>query len=293
VRIVVPWPPAGAGDIAARVMAQQLAAKLPKSVIVENRPGANGIIGVDVVAKSPPDGHTLLLGSVETLTLNPHIYPKLPYDPLTDLTPIAGFAKVLYVMAGRAALPATSAKEATALVEAQPSKLSYGSWGIGSLAHVGMEMIIGQSGLKILHVPYNGGPPAYQALAAGQIDLMIMPAGLAAPLKSGGKIRILGVATGERYSLMPETLTLKEQGYDMEIVNPFGILAPAKTPPAVLRRLEAEIGDILKRPDVQSTFKAQGMETFFLSQKEYSEYLRTEFSRWGNVVRRANIKIDK
>lgn len=293
IRVVVPWPAGGTGDVATRVITQHLAGRFSQPVIIENRPGANGLVGADAVAKSAPDGHTLLLASVETHALNPHVYPKLPYDPLGDFVAVTPFVKVPSALAGRVGLGAASTKEAVALIQAQPSKLTYGTWGIGSLGHVGMEMLVGQAGLKILHVPYNGGPPAFNALMAGQIDLMILPAGTATPLKNGGKIKVFGVTTRNRFPLMEDIPTLKEQGYDLDASNTYGFVVPAKTPLPIVQKLHAEINDLLKQPNVRAALQALGLEVFTLSQQEYARYLQTELSRWGDVIRRADIKMDK
>ena len=290
-KVVVPWPAGGTVDIATRVVTQHLATKLGQAVIVENRPGANGIIGAETVAKSAPDGYTLFIASHETHSINPHVYPKLPYDPIGDFVAITPFVKVPFVLTGKVGFSAASAKDAVGIIQSQPGKLTYGSWGIGSIAQVGMEMIVGEAGLKILHVPFNGGPPAFNALMAGQIDFMIMPAGAADPLRKGGKIKIFGVTTANRFSLIDDVPTLKEQGYNVDVANTFGFLAPAKTSPAVVQRLHTEINDVIKRPDVQSALKAQGTEIFTLLQQEYSRYLSSELTRWGQVIQRANIKV--
>lgn len=291
IKVVVPWPAGGAADIAARIITAHLARKFPQPVMVENRPGANGIIAAEVVAKSAPDGYTLLLVTGEPMAFNPAVYSKLPYDPLRDFVAITPIAKVLYVFAGRSELPATSAKEAISLVQSMPDKLTYGSWGIGSLGHIGMELIVGQAGLKIRHVPFNGGPPAYLGLAAGQTDVMIMPISNATSFVTGGKIKIFGITAPDRFSLMKDIPTMKEQGYDVDIRNHVGIVAPSKTPPAVVQKLHVAINEVLALPDVQSALRMQGMEPFTLSQQEYSNYLRTELTRWGQIIRGANINI--
>jgi tripartite-type tricarboxylate transporter receptor subunit TctC len=293
VKVVVPWPAGGTTDIAARVVTQQLSAKLGQPIVVENRPGANGIIGADAVAKSSPDGYTLFVASHETHAINPHVYPKLPYRPIDDFVAIIPFVKVPFVFAGKTVSPASTAQDAVALIKAQPGKFTYGTWGVGSIAQVGMEMIVGAAGLKILHVPFNGGPPAFNALMAGQIDFMILPAGAAEPLRKGGKVKIFGVTTPTRFSLIEDVPTLKEQGYDVDVANIFGFLAPVGTPPAVVRKLHAEIDEILKRADVQSLLKAQGTEVFTLSQEDYARFLVSELRRWGEVIKRANIKIEQ
>lgn len=291
VTVVVPWPPGGAADIAARVITQHLAPRLGTSMVVENKTGANGMVAASAVARAAPDGHTLLLVTNEMYAFNPHVYAKLPYDPFADFVGIAPVAKVLYVFAGKASLPANSAMEALSRAKAQPGRLMYGSWGVGSLGQIGMEMVMQQRSLKMLHVPFNGGPPAYNALAADQIDLMILPMANAAPLAKGEKIKIFGITTPDRFSMFPNLPTMKEQGVDIDIANTVGFFAPSKTPMSVVRKLHAEINEVMKLPATQAALTAQGMEIFALSQKEYADFLRTEYERWGEVIRRANIKI--
>lgn len=291
VTVVVPWPPGGVADIAARVVTQHLGPRLGTSIVVENKTGANGIVGASAVARAAPDGHTLLLVTGEIYAFNPHVYAKLPYDPLADFVGITPVTKVLYVFAGKGSLRANSAMEALSLAKAQPGKLMYGSWGVGSLGQIGMEMVMQQRSLKMLHVPFNGGPPAYNALAADQIDLMILPLANAAPLAKGDKIKVFGITTPDRFSMFPDVRTMKEQGVDIDVANPVGFFAPAKTPVSVVRKLHAEINEVMKLPETRAALRAQGMEVFTLSQKEYADFLRTEYERWGKVIRRANIKI--
>lgn len=292
IKVIVAWPAGGIADVTTRVVTQHLSTRLQQPIIIETRTGANGIIGAELVAKSAPDGYTLLFASAEANSINPHIYPKLPYDPLRDFAAIAPFVKVNAAFAGRVGMPATSAKEVVALAQSQPSKLTYGSWGIGSIGHIGMEMLAGNADLKMLHVPFQGGPPAFTALMGGQIDLMLIPAPAAIPLRNSGKIKVFGVTSPERFSLMDDVPTMKEQGYDMDATNTFGFVAPAKTPTAILQKLNLEINEVLKRPDVQAAMKAQGVEIFALSQQQYSKYLETELERWGVVIRRAKIKLE-
>lgn len=291
IKVVVPWPAGGTTDIAARIVIQQLAPRLGQPVVVDNRPGANGIIGAQAVAKSVPDGNTLFVASAETQAINPHVYLKLPYRPLEDFVAIAPFVQVPFVFASRADLGASTAREAVKLIQSQPNKFTYGTWGVGSIAQVGMEMIVAEAGLNILHVPFNGGPPAFNALMAGQIDFMILPAGAAEPLRKAGKIKIFGVTTAKRFSLVEDVPTLKEEGYGVDVANTFGFLAPAKTPETVIRRLYAAISEALALPEVKSALKAQGTEVFTLSQQDYARFLASELERWGQVIKRANIHI--
>lgn len=293
IRVIVPWPAGGTADILTRVVTQQLTEKFSQGVIVDNRPGANSIIGTAATAKATPNGYTLLSASVETSSLNPHVYLKLPYDPRSAFVPIAPVARSPYVIAGQKGLPAETLKDLTALLKAQPGKHTYGSWGIGSVAHVGMEMIIGKAGLNVLHVPFNGGPPAYSALVGGQIDMIVLPAGMAPGLRSEGKIKVFAVTTANRFWGMADVPTLKEQGHDVELAQVIGFMAPANTSRTIVDLLHAKINEILGQSDVQATLKARNAEGMLLSREQYAAFLRSELARWGEVIQRANIKIDK
>lgn len=292
IKVVLAWPAGGIADVTTRAVTIPLSERLKQPVIVEVKTGANGIIGAEIVAKSAPDGYTLLFASAEANSINPHIYAKLPYAPLQDFAAIAPFIRVHAAFAGRPNLPAETAKDAIALIRSQPSKLTYGSWGIGSIGHIGMEMVVAQTGINILHVPYTGGPPAFTAIMGGQIDFMLIPSPAAIPFRKSGKIKVFGVTSPNRFSLMEDVPTMKEQGYDVDATNTFGFVAPAKTPPAILDKLHFEINEVLKRPDVQAVMKAQGTEIFTMSRQEYAKYLVTEFDRWGTVIRGAKIKVE-
>lgn len=292
ITVIVPWPAGGTADLVARVVTQRLAARFPKGVVVENRPGANGIIGAGIAANATPDGHTLFAASVETATLNPHVYPKLPYDPATAFVPVASIARSPYAFVGRSGLSASSMSEVFSLIRSQPGKLTYGSVGNGSVIHVAAELILGAAGRDVIHVPFNGGPPAYNALAGGHVDLMVLPVGFAPGFRSEGKIRIFAVTSAARLPRLEDVPTLKELGYDIEAAQVIGLLAPRGTPAVVLDLLNAEINAILRQPEAQAALTSRNAEAFVQSREQYASYLRSESERWGEVVRRANIKVD-
>jgi tripartite-type tricarboxylate transporter receptor subunit TctC len=260
-------------------------------VVVENKPGANGIIGTNAVAKSAPDGYTMVYSSGAENAINPHVQKAMPYDLLGDFVPITSFSRTPLFLASRRDLPATSVKDLITLIQSRPGELTYGSWGIGSLGHVGMELILRQSNLKILHVPFVGGPPAFNALMGGQIDMMLMPAGAAIPLRKAARIKVFAVTLPYRASFMPDIPTMKEEGYDVNIALTNGFLIPSKTPTTIVQKLSVEIIEVLRKPKVEAALKAQGTELLVLSQQAYGELLRQEQIRWGEVVRSANVKI--
>ncbi len=291
VKVVVPWPAGGVVDAAMRVITEKLPAGLGQPVVVDNRPGANGIIGSTLVATAPADGHTLLVTSAETVAINPHAYAKISYDAKRDFAPIMSLVKLQHVLATRSTWPQATVAETVQAIRQQPDKFTYASWGIGSVPQVGMEMLNGKAGLKLLHVPFNGGPQAFNGLIAGQVDLMILPTVAAKPLKDSGRIKVLAVASAERSPLMPDVPTLKESGLDVEVPNTLGIVAPAKTPPAVLKRLNDEITRVLAQPEVQATLKNLGAEIFVLDRDKFGSYADQERAAWGEVITRANIKL--
>jgi tripartite-type tricarboxylate transporter receptor subunit TctC len=293
VKIVVPWPAGGAADAAARVIAQQLATRLSQPVMVEYKPGANGMIGADAVARAPADGYTILFSSGAEDAINPHVYPKMTYDLLTDFAPITPFAQAPLFLASRNNLGTESAIDVVGLLKKSPGKFTYASWGVGSLPHVGFETIVGQEDLKVLHVPFVGGPPAFNALMSGQVDVMLIPAQTTVALKDSGKLKIYAVAAPQRVSYMPNTPTLKELGYDVRAALTYGFLAPAKTPAPVIARLHAEIFEVVKRPEVRAALEAQGALVYTLSSQDYALELQRERARFGAIVKRANIRIDK
>lgn len=291
VKVIVPWPAGGGVDAPTRVITEKLSADLKQPVVVDNRPGANGIIGSTLVATAAADGYTLLITSAETLAINPHAYTKISYDAKRDFAPIMSLVKQQYVLATRPDWPQSTVRETLQAIRTSPGKFTYASWGIGSVPQVGMEMLNNKAGLKLLHVPFNGGPAAFNGLITGQVDLMILPTGLANPLKEGGRIKVLAVAASERSSLMPDVPTLKESGLDVEVPNTLGIVAPAKTPPAVLQRLNEALVRVLDQPQVQATLKNLGAEVFMRNRDDFGAYLSQERESWGEVIVRANIKL--
>ena len=290
IKIVVPWPVGGTADSACRVIAEKLSARLSLPVLVENKPGANGIVGTAFVARSAPDGYTIVYSSGGENALNPSFQESMPYDLLTDFVPITMFSRTPLFLVGRRDLPPADLKELIEFVRRQPGKLTYGSWGVGSLGHVGVEMILGQAKLQMVHVPYVGGPPAFNALLAGQIDLMLMPAGAAIPLRKAGRIRMFAVTARDRASFMPDVATMAEYGYEIDISLTNGFLAPSGTPDAVLHKLGEELQAVLRGAEVDAALRAQGTAPIVLSGNDYRAVLVEERTRWQSVVREAGLK---
>ena len=292
IRVIVPWPAGGIADVVTRIVTQPLSERLQQPIVVDNRPGANGILAANIAAKSPADGYTLFSVTSEIVSINPAVYAKLPYDAISNFVPITPVVKYFYTLTGRSDLRADTVKELVALIKSQPGKFTYGSWGMGSVGHLGMEMLSQSAGLQMLHVPFNGGPPAYNAVVGGQVDMVMMPAGIADPFRKGGKLKAIAVPMENRLFLMDNVSTMKEQGFDLVVINHVGFLAPAKTPSDIVKKLHAAISGVMQMPEVQAALKAQAADPFVLSPEEYSRFLSTELTRWGTVARKANISLE-
>jgi tripartite-type tricarboxylate transporter receptor subunit TctC len=292
IRLVVNFPPGGAADVIGRAVAQHLGESLKQQVVVENRPGANGNIGADAVAKSAADGHTLLLSSGGAMTVNPFLYPSMPFDPVKDLVPVASAARVLVFLMAHPSVPVADAKAFFAHVKANPGRLSYGSPGNGSSPHIATEMMKRQLGLFAVHVPYRGAAPALTDLLAGQLQFMFDP-GPGLRHARDGKLKLLAVGSAKRSSAAPDAPTLAELGlasFDADTV--FGFYAPGATPPALVERLHGEINKALATPRVQEVMKGIGAEPMIVSRPEFIARQDADRARFGAFIKEAGIKAD-
>ena len=288
-RIIVPFPPGAFNDIAARLVATQLTARLGKQVIVENRAGAGGIIAAETVANAPKDGHTLLLVS-SSITVLPAMQ-TLPYDTIKSFAPIAMLASAPNVVTGHPSLQANSLKELIALAKKQPGKLQYASAGIGTFPHLGGELFKLTAGIDLLHVPFKGSAPALIDVVGGhtQLTFATIPSSLT-HIRSG-KLKVFGVGDMRRNALIPEVPTVTEAGLPgYAAANWNGILAPAGTPAPVIARLHNEISEILDTPEMQKQFVAEGADVVRMSPTEFAAYIASELAKWGRVVKEAGIK---
>lgn len=292
IRIVVPWPPGGATDLAGRVVAQHLAERLSTSVVVENRAGAAGTIGAQAAARAAPDGHTLLLASAETHAIAPNLRDNLPYDPLKDFVAIAPFAINPFSLVARGDFPAATTRELVATIAREPGKFSYSSAGLGSASQIAMETFKGLAGLDILHVPFPGQAPAVVSLTSGQTDLQMLPAGSAASMREGGKVKVFAVTTRNRFFGMPEVPSLREEGFEsMDFANWFGLVAPTGVPAEVPRRLAAEMAAVVASAEAQAALRRIGLDVFPpTSPADFQRFIEAETPRWGAVIRNANIR---
>ncbi|WP_374670161.1 Bug family tripartite tricarboxylate transporter substrate binding protein [Ramlibacter sp.] len=293
IRVVVSFPPGGAADQIARAVQQPLQEALGQPVVVENRAGANGNIAGDHVAKSPGDGHTLLMSSGGTVSINPHLYARMPFDPVKDLVPVAAAARVLvYLEVNPAKVPVNSAKEFLDYLKKNPGKLSFGSPGNGSSPHLAAEMMKAQANVFATHIPYRGAAPAMQDLLAGQIDFMFDP-GIGLQHVRSGKLKLLAVGSPKRSPQFPDVPTMEEaglKGFDADTW--FGFYAPAGTPAAVVTRLNAEINKVLRSPAFTERMSAIGGAAAPMSPQEFAERAQADSKRFGALIKARNIQGD-
>lgn len=293
VRFVVPFAPGGGTDFLTRLISQRLAASLAQPVVVDNRPGAGGVIGADLVAKAPADGHTILLGSPGSLSISPNLLPNAPYDPLRDFAPLTLATVSPFALTANPAVPAASVKELIALAKARPGQLNFGTAGTGATGHIAGEQFKLLAGVNIVHVPFKGSAFATTAVIAGEIQLTFENLPVALPHARSGRLKILGVGSAERSPLAPEFPTIREGGVTgYEAVTAFGVLAPAKTPHRVIEKLNQEIVKILHDPEVRDMLALRGMQSVGNTTAEYALYMRREFTRYGEIIRKAGIKIE-
>jgi len=290
IKMVVAYPPGGATDVMARAVAQRLGDRLKQSVVVDNRPGASGQIGSDVVAKAPADGYTILFTAADTHSINPHVYPKIAYDAKRDFAPVAMVGYLPLALMVNPGVKANDLKEFIALAKANPGKLTYASYGLGSSSQVAMEMLAQHEKINLLHVPFQGAAPALTAVMGGQVDAMMVPLTVAWPNHQAGKVRVLAVAAPKRFVAVPDVPTFTEQGVALVSAPWIGVLAPAKTPADVLDKLSREVAAVGDDPQVQETLVKNGLQPDVKKAPEFKAFLDAEYDRWGSTIKAANIK---
>ncbi|WP_165585484.1 tripartite tricarboxylate transporter substrate binding protein [Roseococcus sp. SYP-B2431] len=293
VRLVVPYNPGGITDILARGLMQPMTATLGNSVVVENRPGANGSIGATLVARSPADGLTMLVGVTDTHAVNPAAMRNLPYVPERDFVPVNLITRVPLALAvGPAQRGIQDLRAFVAAAKARPGGLTHSSWGVGSTSQIAMLRIGETAGIELLHVPFTGAAPAAQALAAGQVDSMILPAGAAEALARDGNVRVLAVLSPERLPLLSGAPTMKEQGVDLSVSIFQAIFAPARTPAPVVALLNQAVARGLQDPQMLEILRGQASVGEPMTTPQLAELVKQEQEAWGRVVRGANIRLD-
>lgn len=293
VTIIVPWAPGGSADTLARLLAQKLSQDLGQSFVVENRPGASGIIGHAAVARARPDGSTILFAASATYAMVPHLLP-LPYDNATAFAPIGLILSTPLVVCVSPRLGVTDLQGLVARAKAAPGRLSYGSAGAGSTTHLATEMLIGMAGIEVTEVPYRGNAPALQAVLAGEVQFTSVDAPVALPFVRAGELRAVAVTTRGRSPLLPEVPSIAEAGYpDYECATEFALLAPAGTPPAVIARLQAAVAAALGAPDMQEKLAQQAVVASIGTSAEFPGYLARENARWSRLIRERNIRVQQ
>ena len=290
IRVVLPTSAGSGVDITARAIAQKLAEAWGQQVIIDNRPGANGIIGMEAVAKARPDGYTLLQGFTSALTINPYVYKSLPYDTFRDYAAITQTATNTMLLVANPTLPVRSVKDLVTLGKSRPGDLVYASAGIGNLTHLAGELLRAEAGLKVLHVPYKGETPAFTDLIGGQTAFMFSAALGVAPHIAAGKLRLLATCGEKRASAFPDAPTMIESGLPKVVVTGWGgWLAPAGTPPEIIQKVQRETARVLALPEMRERLGALGAEPVGSSAAEFAAFLRAEADKWSRVTRDAGI----
>lgn len=291
-RLIVPFAAGGTTDVIARLIAQHLSPLLGQQVVVDNRPGANGNIGTDLAAKSPPDGYTMVMSFDGTMTINPHVYKKLPFDPQRDLAPLINIGQAALVLVAHPSVKANTIQEFTALAKAAAEPLFYSSAGNGSTGHVAGELYAARAGIRLAHVSYKGGAPALQDLLAGQIQMLVTALPTVEALIASGKLKALAVTSAKRLRSIPNVPTLGEVYPGYEVASWYGLLAPAGTPEPIVQRLNADLGQVLARKDVQERFDVLGVEVLGGTPQAFAATIKADTAKWAKVVKDANIQLD-
>jgi len=292
VRIVVPYPPGGGTDILARTLAQKLTELLGQPVVVDNRAGANGIIGTDQAAKAKPDGYTVLI-AIATHAINPMLYAKLPYDTNTDLLPVSLLAEYPFVITVHPTVPAKTIREFIAFAKTHRNQLSYASSGVGSGPHLGMELFKTMTGIEMVHVPYKGSGAAMTDVVSGQVQVFLNNFLSGMPMIKSGKVRPLAVTSLKRSSAMPELPTVAESGVPgFAVTGWYGMLVPAGTPAPVLNTLHEAVVSAVKSKDIKDRLSGDAAEPVGSTPQEFADFLRTEIDKWASVIKKAGVRAE-
>jgi tripartite-type tricarboxylate transporter receptor subunit TctC len=293
IHIVVPFTPGGNTDIVARLIGEGLAKSLGQPVLVENKPGAAGLVGATAVAKAPADGYTLLMGTVGTHAINASLYSKMPYDTVKDFAPITLIASVPNILVVNPSLPVNSVKDLIAYAKANPEKTNFASSGSGTSIHLSGEMFKIRTGISMTHIAYKGSPPALADLMGGQVQLMFDNLPTSLPHVKAGKLKALAVTTSKRLSALPNLPTVAESGLPgFETGSWFGLLAPAGTPKEIVATLDAEVRKLVQRPDLREKLIQQGAEPVGMPSDEFAAHIKSELAKWAEVVKASGAKAE-
>jgi tripartite-type tricarboxylate transporter receptor subunit TctC len=292
VRIIIAFPPGGGVDIVARVMGPKLTEIWGQPVVVENRPGASGIIGTEVAARSAPDGHTVFFGTLGNLAANQYLYPKMPVDPLRDFAPLTQVVAVHFVMVAHPSLPAKNVKELIAFAKTRPGQINYSSSGPGGAPHLGMELFKTMTKVNLVHIPYKGSGPSFIDLLAGHVSLTCDSLLQSLPYIKAGRLRALAVLGGKRSPLLPEIATIGETVPGYELTNWFGMTVPAPTPRDLINRLYGDLSKVLQQADFRERIEAMGASVVGSTPEQFGAFMKAESDKWGRVIREAHIKAE-
>jgi tripartite-type tricarboxylate transporter receptor subunit TctC len=291
-RYISPYPAGGGNDTLLRILADKVGEQIGQRVIVDNRPGANTIVGTEVMVKSPPDGYTFLL-IPNTFATNPAFYPKLPYDTAKDFAPVAEVAQSPQMIVAHPSFPAKNLKELLAIAKAKPGVLSYGTSGNGSIGHLAGLLLTMMTGAQLTHIAYKGTAPAVNELVGGHIPLMVSSMISTLPQVRSGKLKIIALTTAKRAQALPDVPTIAESGVPgYEATLWYGILAPARTPEPIVRRMNAELGTALRSPDVVEKLSSQAVEPYHTSPEQFATLIRSELGKWAKVIKASGAKTD-
>jgi len=293
VRWIVPYAAGGFADTSVRKLTAELTKVLKQPVVVENRAGAGGVVGTEMIAKAAPDGYTFGSGNLAPLAVNPSLMQKLPYDVVRDIAPILLIETAPLILTAGPSLPAKTVRDVVAMAKVRPGKLTFGSSGIGGAHHLSGEMLCQQAGVKMVHVPYKGGAPAATDLLGGHLSIMFEMGYAALPSIQSGKVRALAVTSSKRLPILPDVPTMAEAGFPgFESFNWQGVVGPAKMPRPIVERLNGELNNILKMPHVRESIVSLGSEIAGGTPEEFGRFIQAEMEKWGKVIREGNIKAE-
>ena len=292
VKLIVPWPAGGGTDAVSRHVAAAVSQQLKQSIVVDNRPGANGMLGMEAVARAQPNGYTLGIATVETQAINPHVYKKIGYNVHKDFTPVAWVGQFPYAMTARPGLEVRDVAGLVALAKAQPGKLTFASWGVGSSSQIAFEMFRQAAKIDMLHVPFQGAAPALTALASNQVDVLMVPLSVAVPQQQGGRLKLLALAAPKRLPAAPDLPTLREQGFTVDGGTWVAVMGPAGLAAPVVEQVNRAVNAALDTAELRNTLVKLGVEPLGSTPQGVQSRINDEFKLWGGVIKTAGIQLD-
>lgn len=292
VRIIVAFPPGGGTDIVARTIAPKLTDALGQQVVVDNRAGASGLLGTELAAKAPPDGHTVFMGTMGNLSVNPLLFPKAPIDTARDFAPLTQAVSVTFILYAHPSFPVKTVKDLIDLAKARPGQINYASSGAGGAPHLAAELLNSMAGIKMVHIAYKGSGPSFVDVLGGQVPLTMDSLTQGLPYVQSGRLRAVATLGPKRSPVLPNVPTVGETLKGYEVVNWFGLVAPAATPKDVINRLYTEIVKILRMPDIKERLSSQGADPVGSSPDEFGAFMKAETAKWARVIKEANIHPD-